>query len=434
MISFFCVPLGRVPLPRRLFTIEERLIIMSKNDEKNEKKIVIYDTFKKEIIEVIRGDCLTELGFDKWRLDDLIKGKNRFIMNRYIRPEDKDKLKTLINRETKQEYECCSPVGFLIQLGVGKGTIPEQNRVSHLMQALIFQTHIRADYFENKEEKIKKDRNLQNKTDIILYDVFEEKTLTLTRLNITKQARALGFDYTLIYKLGRISKSINDRFILPEAKSEIFTLIDINTGQEFNCITNASLFVQLGQPQNDNYSKYIYAMKLGRQKTANIYGRTFELKNPNIPTNSGVDRNYNREDYAREREKLKTSHKIRTALRNRLRSALLYRSKKKLAHTFDLAGCSISFLIGHLEARFQSGMSWENYGLWEIDHIKPVASFPLDTEESQRECCHYTNLQPLWAEENGSKNDKSPEEWEVYKAGKLKREVKTFSYVLAGGS
>lgn len=40
-------------------------------------------------------------------------------------------------------------------------------------------------------------------------------------------------------------------------------------------------------------------------------------------------------------------------------------------------------------------MVWDNYGpVWHVDHITPLA-MELNF--------HYTNLQPLWAEENISK-------------------------------
>ena len=48
-------------------------------------------------------------------------------------------------------------------------------------------------------------------------------------------------------------------------------------------------------------------------------------------------------------------------------------------------------------------MTWENYGEWEVDHILPCASFDLEQPEAQRQCFHYTNLQPLWKADNRSK-------------------------------
>lgn len=53
-------------------------------------------------------------------------------------------------------------------------------------------------------------------------------------------------------------------------------------------------------------------------------------------------------------------------------------------------------------------MTWENYGVhgWHIDHIRPCKSFDLTDPEQQKECFHYTNLQPLWWWENLEKGGK----------------------------
>jgi len=53
-------------------------------------------------------------------------------------------------------------------------------------------------------------------------------------------------------------------------------------------------------------------------------------------------------------------------------------------------------------------MSWDNYGEWHIDHIIPLCS--ATTVEELEKLCHYTNLQPLWAEENLFKGGKMPED------------------------
>ena len=53
-----------------------------------------------------------------------------------------------------------------------------------------------------------------------------------------------------------------------------------------------------------------------------------------------------------------------------------------------------------------NGMTWDNYGEWHIDHIKPCSSFNMLIEEERKRCFHYTNLQPLWAIDNIKKSDK----------------------------
>ena len=63
-----------------------------------------------------------------------------------------------------------------------------------------------------------------------------------------------------------------------------------------------------------------------------------------------------------------------------------------------MLGYSAAKLKHHIEKQFLEGMTWENHGEWEIDHIKPLAL--ANTEKETYELCHYTNLQPLWAIEN----------------------------------
>jgi len=98
------------------------------------------------------------------------------------------------------------------------------------------------------------------------------------------------------------------------------------------------------------------------------------------------------------------NYKISEYLRSRIWHSL--RGNPKLETTLRLIGCSIEKLKNHLEKQFTKGMSWLNYGKWHIDHIIPCISFDLSKLSEQKKCFHYTNLQPLWAKENLSKNDK----------------------------
>lgn len=71
-----------------------------------------------------------------------------------------------------------------------------------------------------------------------------------------------------------------------------------------------------------------------------------------------------------------------------------------------LLGCSINEFKLYLESRFKKNMTWDNYGKWHIDHIKPISKFDLTIEEEQKKCFHFTNLQPLWALDNIRKSNK----------------------------
>jgi len=106
---------------------------------------------------------------------------------------------------------------------------------------------------------------------------------------------------------------------------------------------------------------------------------------------------------AKKKELQKISNKILHYCRIRINKAI--KNICKSAHTMELIGCSIDFLKKHLESQFVVGMSWENYGKWHIDHIRPCAGFNFSIPEEQRKCFHYSNLQPLWALENSIKSD-----------------------------
>lgn len=96
-------------------------------------------------------------------------------------------------------------------------------------------------------------------------------------------------------------------------------------------------------------------------------------------------------------------YKIKLSLRNRLNIFLRSKNFKKdnISAIRDL-GCSIEELKTHLESKFQPGMSWDNYGRkgWHIDHIKPLALYNLLDQEELKQASHYTNLQPLWWQDN----------------------------------
>ncbi len=96
-------------------------------------------------------------------------------------------------------------------------------------------------------------------------------------------------------------------------------------------------------------------------------------------------------------------------LRGRMRLAL--KGGNKAGSTLELLGIAdkdnpIEFLWQYLEKQFKSWMTRENYGKWHVDHIRPCSSFDLTDSEEQKRCFRYTNLQPLWAKENFSKNAK----------------------------
>lgn len=99
-------------------------------------------------------------------------------------------------------------------------------------------------------------------------------------------------------------------------------------------------------------------------------------------------------------------YKISVLMRGRIKKVLERgRISKK---TSDILGCDRDQFIRYIEGMFKEGMNWDNWSVhgWHLDHIIPINSFDLTKDEDFKKAFHYTNLQPLWAEENLKKSDK----------------------------
>lgn len=120
----------------------------------------------------------------------------------------------------------------------------------------------------------------------------------------------------------------------------------------------------------------------------------------------------------RERDRARQNHrrkndpmfKFKANLRGRLHQAFRdILNIKKNKHTFDLIGMQPLELMKYIEEKFDNRMTWENYGYygWHVDHIIPLSC--AKTEDKMIELCHYSNLQPLWWDDNISKGNKLPD-------------------------
>ena len=115
----------------------------------------------------------------------------------------------------------------------------------------------------------------------------------------------------------------------------------------------------------------------------------------------------NKKKLNRARKKLLTENvnaRLSHALRTRVNRAI--KAKFKAGSVVKNLGCTIAHLKTYLESKFKPGMTWENWGIlgWHIDHIKPLSKFDLSDEAQFKQASHYTNLQPLWWNENLAKH------------------------------
>jgi hypothetical protein len=97
---------------------------------------------------------------------------------------------------------------------------------------------------------------------------------------------------------------------------------------------------------------------------------------------------------------------VSCSVRKRMSEYIKKNNILKKNKTFKVVGLNPIELSHYLETQFTEGMSWNNYGKygWHIDHIIPLSS--AKNENELYKLCHYTNLQPLWAEDNLKKSNK----------------------------
>jgi hypothetical protein len=94
--------------------------------------------------------------------------------------------------------------------------------------------------------------------------------------------------------------------------------------------------------------------------------------------------------------------RMKKRLRDRIRDYMNGKSIGK--KTKEIVGLEYDEFKSYISDKFTEGMNWENYGLWHLDHIVPLCE--AKNYEEVLKLNHYTNLQPLWAEDNLKKNRK----------------------------
>lgn len=109
---------------------------------------------------------------------------------------------------------------------------------------------------------------------------------------------------------------------------------------------------------------------------------------------------------ARKRYSNDIDYRLKVVAENGIKRSI--KGVRQYKHSRDLLGCTIPEVREYLERQFQPGMTWSNWSKngWHIDHIIPLASFDFTDYEQQKQAWHYTNLRPLWSEENMRKHNK----------------------------
>lgn len=110
--------------------------------------------------------------------------------------------------------------------------------------------------------------------------------------------------------------------------------------------------------------------------------------------------------YTRNRANNDDLFKLGRNLGTMLRNSFRRQGFSKSGKSREILGCSFEEFKIHLESKFESWMSWNNYGKyngelnygWDIDHIIPINTATNENELIKLN--HYTNLQPLCSKIN----------------------------------
>ncbi len=151
-----------------------------------------------------------------------------------------------------------------------------------------------------------------------------------------------------------------------------------------------------------------------RRKAREYYKNNSELK-----IKKKIYREQNKQLYrdaanrysSKNREKMSQKHRDRMAndpmyalkrkIRDAIKNALRKNGYSKAGKTCKILGCEYDFFIQYIESQFYGDMTWKTVT---IDHIKPLKT--AKTLEDVVLLNHYTNLQPLFLEDNSKKKDK----------------------------
>lgn len=134
----------------------------------------------------------------------------------------------------------------------------------------------------------------------------------------------------------------------------------------------------------------------------------------NLKKINDYQKQYKIQNKERDRERLRLYYqnrldndplfKLKSNFRRRIKFILTKNGFTKKNKSEQILGCSFDDFKKYIESKFESWMTWENYGnpkdgileinkTWDVDHVIPFASAKTELEILRLN--HYTNLQPL---------------------------------------
>ena len=112
-------------------------------------------------------------------------------------------------------------------------------------------------------------------------------------------------------------------------------------------------------------------------------------------------------NYEKTRKHNDPLYKLIANFRTAIYQVLKENNVQKNGHYFEILQYTPNELIDHLENQFTENMTWDNYGEWHVDHIKPITYFKINEigDDEFMKCWSLNNLQPMWGHENIRKSN-----------------------------
>jgi len=141
-----------------------------------------------------------------------------------------------------------------------------------------------------------------------------------------------------------------------------------------------------------------------RKKYRSDNKEKFKEKDKNYQINNREKINEYNSNYIKNKKKSDPLFKISTNIRNLIWISINKMGFSKKSDTQNIIGCDFHEFKLYIESQFLSGMNWENYGKWHLDHKVPVSW--ATNEEEVYKLNHYLNFKPMWAEDNMKKGNR----------------------------
>ena len=155
----------------------------------------------------------------------------------------------------------------------------------------------------------------------------------------------------------------------------------------------------------------LYALMRRSEFLCNIVNKCKELSKNKSFTEPSKENLIKREKRRKSRDSKKeyNSNRFSVSARNLLGYHLRQKGKAKSKKTFDYFGYTPKQYVDCINSKLKDGMTLDNYGLWHVDHIKPLSLFDLTKDEEIKIAWSFDNLQCLWARDNISKGNRYEE-------------------------